>query len=445
MVSIKGIIVLGILVFFVPQYASATTVFLTSGTSWTVPSDWNSSNNTIECIGAGANGTTGNAGTGVFPQNGGAGGSGGGGGAYAKKNNVSLTPGGSASYTIGAANSGTATNFNSGSCIGAAASGSTGGTAGSSAGDTTFSGGNGASGGPFAAGGSGGGGGGGGGAAGKNGAGGSGGGGSNPTAGTGGTGDNGTTAAEANGTEYDATHGSGGGGGGGTGSGGGSGGAGVAGGLYGAGGGGGGGGRGAGNPGGSGASGTQGIIVITYTPVSGPTLTINANTTISGDLNTSGALSKGSGSFVIDHPLDPKNKLLYHSFVESPDAMGMYVGSAILDESGEATIELPSYFLALNRDFKYFATPIGNPMPNLHLSMKVRKRFFGLFGTPTFSIAGGVSGGEISWQVLGTRHDPYILANPIVSEVEKGAGAPYAQGTYVYPDVYSSPTSTKKK
>src|SRR5690606_901246 len=29
------------------------TVFLTSGSSWTVPSDWNASNNTIEVIGGG--------------------------------------------------------------------------------------------------------------------------------------------------------------------------------------------------------------------------------------------------------------------------------------------------------------------------------------------------------------------------------------------------------
>src|SRR5712691_3492301 len=32
-----------------------------------------------------------------------------------------------------------------------------------------------------------------------------------------------------------------------------------------------------------------------------------------------GSLIKPAGSFKIDHPLDPKNKYLYHSFVESPD------------------------------------------------------------------------------------------------------------------------------
>jgi hypothetical protein len=41
--------------------------------------------------------------------------------------------------------------------------------------------------------------------------------------------------------------------------------------------------------------------------------------TIPGNLTVNGTLAKGSGSFVIDHPLDPANKYLYHSFVESPE------------------------------------------------------------------------------------------------------------------------------
>ena len=33
-----------------------TVVFITSGATWNVPSDWNSSNNKIECIGGGGGG-----------------------------------------------------------------------------------------------------------------------------------------------------------------------------------------------------------------------------------------------------------------------------------------------------------------------------------------------------------------------------------------------------
>ena len=48
-----------------------------------------------------------------------------------------------------------------------------------------------------------------------------------------------------------------------------------------------------------------------------------------------GSISKGSGTFKIDHPLDPENKYLYHSFVESPDMMNVYNGNAVLDNPGQ--------------------------------------------------------------------------------------------------------------
>jgi len=47
-------------------------------------------------------------------------------------------------------------------------------------------------------------------------------------------------------------------------------------------------------------------------------ITITSDVSVTGDASIVGAISKGSGSFVIDHPLFPKERLLYHSFVESP-------------------------------------------------------------------------------------------------------------------------------
>lgn len=63
-------------------------IFLPPGSSWTVPSDWNSANNTIEVIGAGGRSKGSNSG-------------GGGGGAYSKITNLALTPTASVSYQIG--------------------------------------------------------------------------------------------------------------------------------------------------------------------------------------------------------------------------------------------------------------------------------------------------------------------------------------------------------
>lgn len=295
--------------------AAATVIFLTatSTITWVVPSDWNSSDNTIEVIGGGGGGITGAAGGGGV---GGRGGGGAGAGGYSKiTNTTALTPSstvtiqignrgvGGASPTAGtdtylcnatincASIAGTAVQVGSkGGNAGTATAGGAGGLATGGVGTTKFNGGTG--GGSTASAGKGGGGGGGGAgaggttAAGSNGvtgggapaddgvaggAGGAGGTASGGTAGTagsagvggpGGIGGNGGT-----GTVWDATHGAGGGSGGGGGgdrsSNGGAGGTNA--GLYGAGGGGGGGaGRDGGTPG-TGAAGRAGIIVITYT------------------------------------------------------------------------------------------------------------------------------------------------------------------------------------
>lgn len=147
-----------------------------------------------------------------------------------------------------------------------------------------------------------------------------------------------------------------------------------------------------------------------------------------------GAVSKGSGTFMIDHPLDPKNKLLYFSFVESPDMKNMYDGIATLDENGEAFVELPSYFMALNRDFRYLATGISEPMPDLHLMRGVRREWF--FGAPSFRIAGGKPGGEISWQVTGIRKDALALKYPVIPEVWKRDSGLVAEGEYLFPELF---------
>ena len=72
----------------------------------------------------------------------------------------------------------------------------------------------------------------------------------------------------------------------------------------------------------------------------------SGNGYFAGNLNVTGNLSKGSGSFKIDDPLDPANKTLSHSFVESPDMMNIYNGVVQLDAKGRAWVDLPKYFEA---------------------------------------------------------------------------------------------------
>ena len=50
---------------------------------------------------------------------------------------------------------------------------------------------------------------------------------------------------------------------------------------------------------------------------------------VEGRMFVTGGLYKGGGGFRVDHPLDPENKYLSHSFVESPEMMNVYSGTVI--------------------------------------------------------------------------------------------------------------------
>ncbi|HNX49779.1 MAG TPA: hypothetical protein PKL08_06430 [Thermoanaerobaculaceae bacterium] len=144
----------------------------------------------------------------------------------------------------------------------------------------------------------------------------------------------------------------------------------------------------------------------------------------SGDVRVQGTLSKSAGSFVIDHPLDPEHKYLAHSFVESPDMKNVYDGVVVLDGRGTAVVELPEWFEALNRDFRYQLTCIGGFAP-VYVAAEIASN--------RFTIAGGRPGLKVSWQVTGVRRDAYAEAHRIVVEQEKPQDE---QGTYLYPELF---------
>lgn len=168
--------------------------------------------------------------------------------------------------------------------------------------------------------------------------------------------------------------------------------------------------------------------IVKATPA--PSLTVfsvtsGGNGTFAGNLNVTGTLTKGGGAFKIDHPLDPANKYLSHSFVESPDMMNIYNGIAKLDAEGEAWVTLPDWFEALNQDFRYQLTAIGAAAPSLHVAQEVAGN--------RFKIAGGPAGTKVSWQLTGIRHDPYAEAYRIKTEEDK----PLSQrGYYLHPTLY---------
>lgn len=149
----------------------------------------------------------------------------------------------------------------------------------------------------------------------------------------------------------------------------------------------------------------------------------------SGNVQITGSIAKGSGTFKIDHPLDPENKYLYHSFIESPDMMNIYNGNITTDANGYATVEMPAYFEALNKDFRYQLTVIGTFAQAIVSKEMENGKFQVQTNQPNV---------KVSWQVTGVRNDKYAQAHRVVAEVEKEAEL---KGLYLHAAEWGKPAS----
>ena len=146
---------------------------------------------------------------------------------------------------------------------------------------------------------------------------------------------------------------------------------------------------------------------------------------VTGALDVSGALSKGSGSFKIDHPLKPETHHLVHSFVEAPQADNIYRGKIALGD-GSATVNLDEdgrmaagTFVALNGNIQCFTT-------NEDGWTAVRGSVSG--NTLTIQAQDASCADTVSWLVIGERHDQHMIdtgwtdaAGRVITEPEKQA------------------------
>jgi len=148
-----------------------------------------------------------------------------------------------------------------------------------------------------------------------------------------------------------------------------------------------------------------------------------------GDVHVSGSLFKAGGGFEIDHPTDPGNKYLRHSFIESPDMLNVYNGMVTTDSSGEAVVALPDYFETLNDVSGYQLTVIGKPA-SAFVAEEVKDN--------RFTIRTSVPHVKVSWQVSGGRRDPWAVDNPILVEEDKSASD---RGRYLHPALYGQPVA----
>jgi hypothetical protein len=145
-----------------------------------------------------------------------------------------------------------------------------------------------------------------------------------------------------------------------------------------------------------------------------------------GNAYVTGNLVKGGGSFKIDDPIDPANKYLSHSFVESPDMKNIYDGNVTTDAKGYATVTMPDWFEALNRDFRYQLTTI-NSFSRATVASELKNGKFRIRTTQPHV--------KVSWQVTGIRQDAWANAHRIPNEEQK---PPSEQGHYLHPELFGA-------
>lgn len=134
--------------------------------------------------------------------------------------------------------------------------------------------------------------------------------------------------------------------------------------------------------------------------------------------------SSGIKAFKIDHPMDPENKYLIHSSVESNEMLNVYSGNAVTDASGYAVVQLPEYFETLNKDFRYQFTCI-NEFAQAIVGEKIHNN--------QFTIRTDKPNVEVSWMVSGVRHDPLANKYRIQDVVTKPESE---KGKYLVPELY---------
>ena len=120
-----------------------------------------------------------------------------------------------------------------------------------------------------------------------------------------------------------------------------------------------------------------------------------------------GALSKGSGSFKIDHPLESKRDTnwLVHSFIEGPQADLIYRGSVKLS-SGSATIDMDTASGMTLGTFEALCTNVQCFTSNETGWTAVKGSVSGK--TLTITAQDNSCTDTISWMVVGERNDTHM-------------------------------------
>lgn len=148
-----------------------------------------------------------------------------------------------------------------------------------------------------------------------------------------------------------------------------------------------------------------------------------------GLFSTTDFAANGTKAFLIDHPLDPANKTLRHFCIESDEVLNMYRGVIELGANGEAIVELPDYFDAININPSYQLTAIGTATQPYVLSEISNNQF----------VVAGAPNTKVSWTVHAQRNDPTIqYFNSTIDNYTTNVRMkrPHEVGKYFTPEAY---------
>jgi len=134
----------------------------------------------------------------------------------------------------------------------------------------------------------------------------------------------------------------------------------------------------------------------------------SSNLRMSSGLVVDGALSKGSGSFRIEHPLPEKSAThqLVHSFIEGPQADLIYRGKVVLID-GKASVNIDAAATMTEGTFEVLCRDVQCFTTNESGWTAVRGKVTGNILTIEAKDADCVD--EISWMVIGERQDPHMM------------------------------------
>jgi len=155
----------------------------------------------------------------------------------------------------------------------------------------------------------------------------------------------------------------------------------------------------------------QGILFTTQANGAAPAIRMTISSTglaVTGALSCTGALSKGSGSFRVDHPLPEltATRQLVHSFIEGPKADLIYRGKVALVD-GQATVNIDTVATMTEGTFEVLCRDVQCFTTNESDWICVRGKVIG--NILTIEAEDITATSVVSWMVIGERQDPHMM------------------------------------